>query len=252
MSEAANLPITRSSESLQSWPTDLSHEPTLKIGDVIVELRHEFPLLAASKIRHYENLQLIRPHRTASNQRLFSVSDVERLRFILEEQRDHFLPLSQIKEMLRQFDSGEVADGVHPARMRVLPDNEVRRPQPGTRLTLVEVSDLTGVAVSDVEAMVKAGVLTADPRGRLTSQAPEIVRYAAMLLRQGYDLRQVRTVRTSAHAHAVMITSALASERAKKTPVAGERVINNAVEDAAVISHMYKALLAENLEVELR
>ena len=79
MSEAANLPITRSSESLESWPTDLSHEPTLKIGDVIVELRHEFPLLAASKIRHYENLQLIRPHRTASNQRLFSVSDGEKL-----------------------------------------------------------------------------------------------------------------------------------------------------------------------------
>lgn len=41
--------------------------------------------------------------------------------------------------------------------MRAIPDDEVRRPRPGTRLTLIEVSDLTGAAVTDIEDMVTAG-----------------------------------------------------------------------------------------------
>lgn len=35
-------------------------------------LRLSFPLLTVSKLRHYESLRLVTPHRTPSNQRLFS------------------------------------------------------------------------------------------------------------------------------------------------------------------------------------
>ena len=92
-----------------SWPHDVSHDPCLKIGEVRSILAEEFPLLTLSKIRHYESIELIHPHRTTSNQRLFSHADAERLRFILREQRDRYLPLEQIRELLRQLDAGERA-----------------------------------------------------------------------------------------------------------------------------------------------
>ena len=106
-------------------------------------LAAEFPLLTLSKIRHYESIELVHPHRTASNQRLFSPADCERLRFILREQRDRYLPLDQIRELLRQLDAGQQPEGTHPGRLRLI-DDAAKRPQPGTRLRLTEVADLTG------------------------------------------------------------------------------------------------------------
>ncbi len=235
-----------------SWPQDVSHVPSLRIGEVRTALAAEFPLLTVSKLRHYESLRLVTPHRTPSNQRLFSAADVERLRFVLQEQRDRFLPLTQIGELLRQLDSGESPDEVRSGRMRAIPDDEVRRPQPGTRLRLIEVSDLTGVAVADIEAMVTSGILTADARGRLTSQSVEIVRYAMMLQNGGFDLRQVRSIKNSAHSHAAMLTAAVAPERAKGSPVAGERAITQTAENSTIVAHLYRALLTENVEVNLR
>ena len=249
---AAPRSAPRSENPETSWPQDVSHVPSLRIGEVRSALAAEFPLLTVSKIRHYESLDLISPHRAPSNQRLFSAADVERLRFVLQEQRDRFLPLSQIGELLRQLDSGESPEEVHPGRMRVIPDDEVRRPQPGTRLKVIEVSDLTGVAVSDIEDMISAGVLATDARSRLTTQSVEIVRYAAMLQSSGFDLRQVRSIKNSAHAHAAMLTAAVAPERAKGSPVAGERAMAQAAENSTVVSHLYLALLAENVEVNLR
>ncbi|WP_441384316.1 transcriptional regulator FtsR [Ancrocorticia populi] len=234
------------------WPQNLSHQPTLRIGEVRSALSGEFPLLTVSKIRHYETIGLVEPQRTPSNQRLFSAADVERLRFVLVEQRDRFLPLSQIGEMLRQLDCGESRENVHPGRMRVIEDEEVRKPRPGTRLKLIEVSDLTGVSASEIEEMINAGVLQADSRGRLTSQAVEIVRYASMLEGAGFDLRQIRSVKNSAHSHASMVASSVATERAKSTPAAGERALAKASEASAAFAHLYRALLAENVEVNLR
>ena len=234
-----------------SWPHDVSHDPCLKIGEVRSILAEEFPLLTLSKIRHYESIELIHPHRTTSNQRLFSHADAERLRFILREQRDRYRPLEQIRELLRQLDAGEQPEGTHPGRMRVI-DESTPRPQPGTRLKLAEVSGLTGVPVADIESMVAAGILSTDARGRLTSQAPDIVRFASMLTAAGFDLRQVRSIRTSAHAHAVLVSNSLAGERARRSSAAGERAIATATENSAVIAQLYRALLTENIEVELR
>ncbi|MGO1591459.1 MAG: transcriptional regulator FtsR [Ancrocorticia sp.] len=251
-SNPRNNDSSRNSEAREqlTWPQDLSHSPALRIGEVRSALSAEFPLLTVSKIRHYESIGLVEPQRTPSNQRLFSAADVERLRFVLVEQRDRFLPLSQIGELLRQLDAGESPRDSHPGRMRVI--EEVQRPQPGTRLKLVEVSDLTGVPVADIEAMISVGILSSDSRGRLTSQSVEIVRYAWMLESAGFDLRQIRTVKNSAHSHAALITASVAPERAKATPAAGERALAKASEDSAAFSHLYRALLAENVEVNLR
>jgi len=79
----------------------------VSIGDVLDQLRPEFDDITISKIRFLESQGLIDPERTPSGYRKFYPSDVERLRFILREQREHFLPLKVIKERLDQIDRGE-------------------------------------------------------------------------------------------------------------------------------------------------
>src|SRR5215211_592134 len=76
----------------------------LSIGEVLALLHDEFPDVTISKIRFLESQGLIDPERTPSGYRKFYVGDVERLRFILHEQKEHFLPLKVIKDRL---DSGE-------------------------------------------------------------------------------------------------------------------------------------------------
>jgi DNA-binding transcriptional MerR regulator len=74
------------------------------IGDVLNQLRDEFPDITISKIRFLESQGLIDPERTPSGYRKFYPADVERLRFILREQRENFLPLKVIKERLDEID----------------------------------------------------------------------------------------------------------------------------------------------------
>jgi len=87
----------------------------VSIGDVLDQLRPEFADITISKIRFLESQGLIDPERTPSGYRKFSPADIERLRFILREQREHFLPLKVIKERLGQLDRGETP-GPIPAR----------------------------------------------------------------------------------------------------------------------------------------
>ena len=80
----------------------------LGIGKVIDELRSEFPELSITKIRYLESEGLLVPERTPSGYRKFSYRDVERLRFILRQQRDRFWPLSHIRQVLEDMDRGVV------------------------------------------------------------------------------------------------------------------------------------------------
>lgn len=76
---------------------DRSH---LSIGEVLSLLQDEFPDVTISKIRFLESQGLLDPERTPSGYRKFYESDVRRLRWILTEQRDSFLPLKVIKDRL--------------------------------------------------------------------------------------------------------------------------------------------------------
>jgi DNA-binding transcriptional MerR regulator len=73
------------------------------IGEVLASLQDEFPDVTVSKIRFLESQGLIDPERTPSGYRRFYAPDVERLRWILFQQREHFLPLRVIKERLDDF-----------------------------------------------------------------------------------------------------------------------------------------------------
>jgi len=92
----------------------------LSIGDVLTLLRQEFPDVTISKIRFLESQGLVNPERTPSGYRKFYEQDVERLRWVLRQQREHFLPLKVIKGRLEQ----EGVDGVDDADGAFDPDSD--------------------------------------------------------------------------------------------------------------------------------
>ncbi len=78
----------------------------MSIGEVLAQLRADFPDVTISKIRFLESEGLVEPARTPSGYRKFSRADVGRLRYVLATQRDHYLPLRVIKEHLDALDRG--------------------------------------------------------------------------------------------------------------------------------------------------
>ena len=118
----------------------------LSIGDVLALLREEFADITISKIRFLESRGLLVPERTPSGYRKFYDHDVERLRWILRQQREHFLPLKVIKGRLEGaeatsareslFDSGEtppatIAGSSRPGRSAVSSANGSAHPSSG-------------------------------------------------------------------------------------------------------------------------
>ena len=79
----------------------------LSIGEVLSLLKEEFPDITISKIRFLESQGLLDPERTPSGYRKFYEGDVERLRWILQQQRENFLPLKVIKGRLGVDDTSD-------------------------------------------------------------------------------------------------------------------------------------------------
>ena len=92
----------------------------LSIGDVLTLLREEFPDVTISKIRFLESQGLVNPERSPSGYRKFYEQDVERLRWVLRQQREHFLPLKVIRDRLAQEDGEPVEDAGPPEAIAAL------------------------------------------------------------------------------------------------------------------------------------
>jgi DNA-binding transcriptional MerR regulator len=84
----------------------------LSIGDVLTLLREEFPDVTISKIRFLESQGLVNPERSPSGYRKFFDHDVERLRWVLRQQREHFLPLKVIRDRLADGDLDDLGPDV--------------------------------------------------------------------------------------------------------------------------------------------
>jgi DNA-binding transcriptional MerR regulator len=132
----------------------MSDRPYLSIGEVLGLLLEEFPDVTISKIRFLESQGLIDPERTPSGYRKFYDGDVERLRMILREQRENFLPLKVIRDRLERA-TAEGEGGATPPGIRnvtVLPlgddsrDTAVSRQHPSAQLRLAEPASDTLVA----------------------------------------------------------------------------------------------------------
>jgi DNA-binding transcriptional MerR regulator len=89
----------------------VSSRTYLSIGDVLTLLREEFPDVTISKIRFLESQGLVNPERSPSGYRKFFDHDVERLRWVLRQQREHFLPLKVIRDRLADGELDDAAAG---------------------------------------------------------------------------------------------------------------------------------------------
>lgn len=84
----------------------------LSIGEVLSLLQDEFPDVTISKIRFLESQGLLDPERTPSGYRKFYDADIARLRWILRQQKENYLPLKVIKDRLDD-NGGEVPDDAY-------------------------------------------------------------------------------------------------------------------------------------------
>jgi DNA-binding transcriptional MerR regulator len=115
------------------------------IGEVLTQLKEEFEDITISKIRFLESEGLVSPDRTESGYRKFTGDDIERLRFVLKAQRDHYLPLKVIRQQLDRLDFGAPDASPAPAG---LPANELSSPR------AQEISQAVEAAVSGGDAPV--------------------------------------------------------------------------------------------------
>src|SRR3954452_23656147 len=145
----------------------------LSIGEVLNLLQDEFPDITISKIRFLESQGLLDPERTPSGYRKFYEEDIERLRWILRQQKENFLPLKVIKDRLASGDLEDPAPGPSaPAAAVAVASDDARdlEPEvaPATARTLIaEPAVLTRepVAVGEVDRPKRASTAGRD-RGR--------------------------------------------------------------------------------------
>lgn len=76
------------------------------IGETLDLIKEEFPEITISKIRFLETQGLIAPERTTNGYRKFYDHDIERLCFVLRQQREQFLPLKVIKDRITEKEPG--------------------------------------------------------------------------------------------------------------------------------------------------
>jgi DNA-binding transcriptional MerR regulator len=194
----------------------------LSIGQVLAKLNPEFPDLTPSKLRFLEERQLITPARTDSGYRKFSAADMDRLRFVLSMQRDHYLPLKVIRGYLDELDAG---------RQPELPGGAVQAPSmlsAERRLSRDELVREAGANAMLLNDAVSASlIVAADTFGE---DVLAVLKSLVELQRSGIEPRHLRGFRAAAERELGLIENALmpvarrkdASSRAKAAEMARE------------------------------
>lgn len=181
---------------------------SLTIGDVLAHLKVEFPDLTISKIRFLETEGLVHPERTPSGYRKFSGGDVSRLRYVLSQQRDHYLPLRVIKEQLDSIDRGLSMPGQDSPRaahvaVAAIQDNAPTadnfRPAPAAmRLSKEELLNAAGLRSDQLRELEQFGLIGAKPGGYYDDDALAVGKIVADLARFGLEGRHLRAFRSAA------------------------------------------------------
>lgn len=173
----------------------------LTIGQVLARLKPEFPDLSNSKLRFLEERQLVTPVRTESGYRKFSAADVERLRFILALQRDHYLPLKVIRQHLDDLDAGrpsQLPTGSTPASMLV----------GGRRLSRDELLSESGASAALLDDAIGSSLVPgAEHYGE---ESLKLVSALVELKKTGIEPRHLRALRAAAERELGLIESAVA------------------------------------------
>ncbi|MFD0904221.1 transcriptional regulator FtsR [Actinomadura sediminis] len=229
----------------------------MTIGDVLGLLRPEFPDITISKIRFLESEGLIEPQRSPSGYRKFGAADVERLRFVLTAQRDHYMPLRAIRQHLEARDRGEPAPPLGARR----PEPDRSRPRTlvaadGTadtaavRLTRRQLLDGAGIDEALLARLEEYGLVRR--RGaHYEAEALTVARAAAALGEYGFEVRHLRAVKAAADRQAGLIEQTVAPQLRRRSPDAHEQAAETAREIAALSVKLHAALLSASLRESL-
>jgi DNA-binding transcriptional MerR regulator len=187
------------------------------IGEVLAQLRAEFPDVSVSKIRFLEAEGLIQPARSPSGYRKFGPADVDRLRYILTAQRDRYLPLRVIKDQL---------DADQPA---------------GSPLTRHELLDAAGIDERSLAELEEFGLVRRSGR-QYAPEAVEAVRAIMALGRYGVQARHLRVLRASVERETELIEQVVAPILRQRSPGARDRAASSARDIAALVLTVHAAL----------
>jgi DNA-binding transcriptional MerR regulator len=165
----------------------------VSIGQVLDELRVEFPDISPSKIRFLEAEGLIQPLRSSSGYRRFAVADIERLRFILTAQRDEYLPLRVIKERLVDGAAAHGGGAGEPPALSMARSELLAAARAAEGL-LAELEDYGLVRRARAYG----------------AQALSVLRAAALLAEYGIQPRHLRAVKAAAEREVSLVEQAVA------------------------------------------
>lgn len=229
----------------------ISNKNYFSIGEVLGLLLEEFPDVTISKIRFLESQGLIEPERTASGYRKFSDTEIERLRFILREQRERYLPLKVIRNRLdgdtsdgaeRPYDDSSPrgirnvsSPGGHPAASKTI----ARAPAATSRATVKKRDDTSSVTRSELltELLVSPTLLrdlTASGlvKPRLVGDVElysasdrDIVGVASKFIDLGIDVRHLKGWKHSAEREIALFEQRIVPLLRQRNPAAREQAL---------------------------
>jgi DNA-binding transcriptional MerR regulator len=196
------------------------------IGQVLAQLRPEFPDISPSKIRFLEAEGLITPERAESGYRRFAVADIERLRFILTAQRDEYLPLRVIKE-----------------RLDALSGNGAGAAASAAALTRSELLEATGADEALLAELEDYGLVRhARTYG---TEALTVVRCAVAVREYGIQPRHLRAVKAAADREISLVEQVVAPLARQKG--SREPALRAARDVAGHIARLHAMLVEDGL-----
>jgi DNA-binding transcriptional MerR regulator len=236
------------------------HDPPrgrMNIGQVLDELRPDFPTVTIPKIRFLEDKGLIKPERTPAGYRKFSSEDVERLRYVLRMQRDHYLPLKVIGEHLEAIDRGLEPPPIEPVVPTVpkvalaadgLPSAESFARRDNVRLSRKELLKIAEIDEELLDQLEQYALVTPRPgTGHYDTDALVIARTARELADFGLEPRHLRAFKTAADREVGLVEQVVAPLRGGRDTAARARAEEAASEIAALSVRLHATLVKAGL-----
>jgi DNA-binding transcriptional MerR regulator len=229
-----------------------ARQKAVTIGAVCKALAQEFPDISISKIRYLEDQKLLAPRRTQGGYRLYTQSDVTRLKTILRLQRDEFLPLRVIRQELaggraeREVASPGSNSPTRPAVRR----SAVTVRDRGAMYSVDDVVEDTGAEPGLIKELVEFGVIKGENHEGTAfydETEREIIRAVSELARYGVGGRNLRVFRSSADREAQLLQSILAPALRSRNQERRKEAIETLENLASVTTHLKHLLLIRDL-----
>ena len=233
----------------------MATRPYLSIGEVLTLLKDEFPDVTISKIRFLESQGLLDPERTPSGYRKFYDNDVARLRWILRQQREHFLPLKVIKGRLIGEPEGEgtgddqQASGATAAAGAAEPE-PLTPPRSGTSLTLQELAASCALEPGDLKDLERFGLISSRTVGGTAYYDDDALaagHVAAGFMKFGVEARHLRMYKTAAEREAGFFEQVVMPMLKQRNPEARRQASETLAELARLGQQLRSAMLRNAL-----